>query len=449
VGNKKRIIMILALIGAFLTVLDTGILYTGTVKLAIDLHLSSSQLSWVQVAYVLTYAGFMLLGGKLGDIYGRKRFFIFSLLLFAAGSLAVGVSFNAPMIIGFRAIQGIGAAILQPTCLAIITDIFEGEELQKAIGYYAAVIGAGGAVGIAFGGFCAAFVSWRLGFLINAPLALIMGIMAVKVLDGSKRKSEKVDLLGTILSVLAMTSLSYGIAGSSQPTVTLIISAILWMAFIFSQSRVKEPTMPLVIFKSKERTGAYIGSLLFSAAGVIFWFYIPQFMQEQLHYSAFISAIGMVPMSILLFFVALKARKIVQQLGNSVVMLLGLFLVFISAVGLVFFANTIYYWGVFPFTLTFGAGFALALTPLTSAAMANVSPRTRGAASGVYNTTRQFGAALGLALGLVVTSGIPKVTDIFKNVMVLAAVLVAIGIFFVVALVLKKKEVSKDSQLDE
>lgn len=448
-GNKKRIIMMLALIGAFLTVLDTGILYTGTVKLAIDLHLSASQLSWVQVAYVLTYAGFMLLGGKLGDIYGRKRLFILSLVLFAAGSLAVGVSFNAPMIISFRAIQGIGAAILQPTCLAIITDTFEGEELQKAIGYYAAVIGAGGAVGIAFGGFCAAFVSWRLGFLINAPLALIMGMIAVKALNDSKQKSEKVDLLGTILSVLAMTSLSYGIAGSSRPTVTLIISAILWVAFIISQSRAKEPTMPLVIFKSKERTGSYIGSLLFSAAGVIFWFYIPQFMQEQLHYSAFISAIGMVPMSILLFFVALKARRIVQQLGNSVVMLLGLFFVFISAVGLVFFANALSYWEVFPFTLTFGAGFALALTPLTSAAMANILPKTSGAASGVYNTTRQFGAALGLAWGLVVTSGVSKVTDIFKNVMVLAAVLVAIGIFFVVVLVLKKKEMSKDSQLDE
>ncbi len=399
-GNKKRIIMMLALIGAFLTVLDTGILYTGTVKLAIDLHLSASQLSWVQVAYVLTYAGFMLLGGKLGDIYGRKRLFILSLVLFAAGSLAVGVSFNAPMIISFRAIQGIGAAILQPTCLAIITDTFEGEELQKAIGYYAAVIGAGGAVGIAFGGFCAAFVSWRLGFLINAPLALIMGMIAVKTLNDSKRKSEKVDLLGTILSVLAMTSLSYGIAGSSRPTVTLIISAILWVAFIISQSRVKEPTMPLVIFKSKERTGAYIGSLLFSAAGVIFWFYIPQFMQEQLHYSAFISAIGMVPMSILLFFVALKARRLVQQLGNSVVMLLGLFFVFVSAVGLVFFANALSYWEVFPFTLTFGAGFALALTPLTSAAMADISPRTSGAASGVVQHDQTIWSCFGIGLGI-------------------------------------------------
>lgn len=166
---KNKIIMFLALIGAFLTVLDTGILYTGTVKLAQDLSLSASQLSWVQVAYVLTYAGFMLLGGKLGDLYGRKRFFIFSLILFAIGSLAVGLSTNAAMIISFRAVQGVGAAILQPTCLAIITDTFDGDELQKVIGYYAAVIGAGAAVGIAFGGFCAAFVSWRLGFLINAP----------------------------------------------------------------------------------------------------------------------------------------------------------------------------------------------------------------------------------------------------------------------------------------
>ena len=160
---KKKVIMMVALIGAFLTVLDTGILYTGTVELSAQLSLTPSQLSWVQMGYVLTYAGFMLLGGKLGDMYGRKNFFIISLLLFATGSLAVGLSVNAPMIITFRTIQGIGAAILQPTCLAIITDTFRGEELQKAIGYYAAVIGAGAVVGIAFGGFCAAFVSWRLG----------------------------------------------------------------------------------------------------------------------------------------------------------------------------------------------------------------------------------------------------------------------------------------------
>lgn len=439
--------MWLALIGAFLTVLDTGILYTGTVKLSTELNLSASQLSWVQVIYVLTYAGFMLLGGKLGDIYGRKNFFIASLVLFATGSLLVGFSTNAPMIISFRAIQGIGAAILQPTCLALITDTFEGEELQKAIGYYSAVIGAGAAVGIAFGGFCAAFISWRVGFLINAPLAIVMGIIAFKVLPKSEKNTGKLDWLGTILSVLAMGTLSYGIGGSPHRFWTLLVSAIFWIMFIFSQSRVEEPTMPLLIFKNRERLGAYIGSLLFSGAGVIFWFYIPQFMQMQLHYSAFVSAIGMVPMSILLFVVALQVRNIVKKLGNSLVMILGLLLVLISSCGLAFFADTSSYWTIFPFTLSFGIGFALSLTPLTSSAMSQITPEIRGAASGVYNTTRQFGAALGLALGLSVSSNVSGISDIFRNVMILASILVIVGIILVAILVLRKERVNESNQI--
>lgn len=444
---KKKIIMMVALIGAFLTVLDTGILYTGTVELAAQLSLTPSQLSWVQMGYVLTYAGFMLLGGKLGDMYGRKNFFIISLLLFATGSLAVGLSVNAPMIITFRTIQGIGAAILQPTCLAIITDTFRGEELQKAIGYYAAVIGAGAVVGIAFGGFCAAFVSWRLGFVINAPLALIMGVVAVRVLSNRQKKTVELDWVGNLLSVLAMVSLSYSLAGSHRPILTLTLSGMFWLMFIISQLRTAKPMMPLVIFKNRVRVGSYIGSLLFSAAGVIFWFYIPQFMQREFHYTAFIAAIGMIPMSILLFFVALQARKIVQLFGNSQVMLAGLFLVFVSAVGLAVFAGLTNYWYIFPFTLTFGAGFALALTPLTSSAMADIPENISGAASGVYNTTRQFGAALGLALGLVVTSGTTSVIHIFQNVMILAAILLIMGILFVMTLVLRKSRVEDEDQI--
>lgn len=437
--RSKTIILWLALIGAFLTVLDTGIVFTGTVKLAQDLHLNASQLSWVQVAYALTYAGFMLIGGKLGDIYGRKRLFIIGLSIFALGSLLVGISNDSTMIIGSRAFQGIGAAILQPTCLAIITDTFTGEDLKKAIGYYSAVVGAGAAVGITFGGFCATFVSWRLGFVVNAPIALIMVFVGMRVLNDTKTHRTHLDLIGTILSVLAMVSLSYGIDGSCQPTITLIISAFLWIIFIISQTHIKAPMMPLIIFKSKERFGAYVGSLLFSAAGVIFWFYIPQFMQLQFHYSAFIAGLGMVPMSILLFFVALQARKLVQKLGNSTVLVIGLLLVLISSIGLTIFSNTTSYWVVFPFTLTFGTGFALALTPLTFSAMDNLPNDVTGSASGVYNTTRQFGAALGLALGVMVTPYLLKITTIFKNVMELASVLVVIGIAFVVLLVIRKK----------
>lgn len=439
--NKRNVVILyLSLIGAFLTVLDTGILYTGTVKLASALSLSTAQLSWVQEVYVLTYAGFMLLGGKLGDIYGRKKLFIFSLLLFGAGSLAVGLSVNAEMIITFRAIQGIGAAILQPTCLAIITDTFKGEELQKAIGYYAAVIGAGAVIGVVFGGACAEFISWRLGFIINAPLAMVMSIIAVSVLNNQKNVLVSIDWIGNILSVLAMTTLSYGIAGQFYPYLILIISMGIWILFIVSQGKVKAPMMPLIIFQDKERIGSYLGSLLFSAAGVIFWFYIPQFLQNKIHLTAFVAALGMIPMSLLLFIVAVKANKVIAKFGSHHVLIIGLLLVLISGVGLGILSHTHEYLVVLPFTLSFGIGFALSLTPLTSSAMKGITKEMRGAASGVYNTTRQFGAALGLAIGLSFTGHITSISVMFERVMFLASALTLLGILSVAIFVFHPKQ---------
>lgn len=206
--KTEKIILYLALIGAFLGVLDTSIVYTGTVKMAAQLALNASALSWVQVSYALTYAGFMLIGGKLGDIYGRKILFILSLIIFGVGSLAVGAATNAAMIISFRALQGVGAAILAPNCLALLTDTFKGQARQKAIGYYASVIGAGAAIGLVIGGFFATFASWRTGFYMNGPIAFIMVVVAIRVLPKSERQVGNIDWTGTILSILAMVSVS-------------------------------------------------------------------------------------------------------------------------------------------------------------------------------------------------------------------------------------------------
>ncbi|MHD0396922.1 MFS transporter [Staphylococcus simulans] len=438
-NKHKIIILLLALTGAFVTVLDTGILYTGTVKLANDLKLNNDQLSWVQVAYILTYAGFMLLGGKLGDIYGRRNLFILGLCIFSVFSLMVGISTNATMIIISRTIQGIGAAILQPTCLAIITDTFKGKELQKSIGYYAAVIGAGAVIGIAFGGFCAEYISWRSGFIINAPLSLIMGIISFKVLTNNPNKKIKLDWIGNILSVVAMISLTYGITSNRNSIGIILISMLSWIAFLYSQAKVNSPMMPLVIFRNKQRLGSYIGSLLFSAAGVIFWFYIPQFMQIQFHYNAMTAALAMIPMSIVLLYFSIISGKIIEKIGGNVVLLLGLVLVLLSALGLSICHNTENFWLIFPFTLSFGIGFALTLTPLTTSAMYRISSNNRGVASGVYNTTRQFGAAIGLALGLSVSKDVYIINGIFRNVMILAAVLIILGIIFIMTLVTQKE----------
>ncbi|GAF41708.1 major facilitator transporter [Agrilactobacillus composti DSM 18527 = JCM 14202] len=436
----QKIVLALALIGAFLGVLDTSIVYTGTVKMAAQLQLNAGALSWVQVAYALTYAGFMLVGGKLGDIYGRKVLFITSLIIFGLGSLAVGAATNATMIISFRAFQGIGAAILAPNCLALLTDTFKGPTRQKVIGYYASVIGAGAAVGLVIGGFFATFASWRVGFYINGPIALIMVVIASRVLVSAQTHTGHIDWLGTVLSILAMTSISYGLDGSPWPIPTIILSLLLWVAFIFSQARVAQPTMPLEIFKDRERMASYLSSLLFSAAGIGFWFYTPQYMQGALGLSAFVTALGMVPMAILLFVVAVRARNLVARLGNAKVMVSGFVIVLLSLAELgavALFAN---YWLLLIGTLGFAVGFALAFATLANSGLVRIRPAVSGAASGVYNTARQFGGALGLAIFAAFTSQVTKIAAVFSQAMFIGVALTAVGLGLVLALIVPVKE---------
>ncbi|MDG3061430.1 MFS transporter [Lacticaseibacillus casei] len=432
----QRIILGLALIGAFLGVLDTSIVYTGTVKMAAQLQLNANALSWVQVAYALTYAGFMLVGGKLGDIYGRKPLFIASLIIFGIGSLVVGAATNAPIMIGFRAIQGIGAAVLAPNCLALLTDTFQGKARQRAIGYYASVIGAGAAVGLVIGGFFATFASWRVGFYINGPIALLMVIIAARYLPSAKRQTGKIDWIGTILSVLAMTSISYGLDGSPWPVMTLLISLVLWGAFIISQGRVAHPTMPLEIFTDKERMASYVSSLLFSAAAIGFWFYTPQFMQKALGLTPFMTALGMVPMAILLFIVAVRARTFVDRWHNSSVMLFGFVVVSLSLAELVVVSRFANYWLLLLGTLGFAVGFALAFATLATSGLARIRPQISGAASGVYNTARQFGGALGLAVFAATTGRLTNIADVFGQAMLIGVGMTLVGIVLVLTLII-------------
>ncbi|MFT8457805.1 MAG: MFS transporter [Liquorilactobacillus ghanensis] len=433
--KTKKIILFLALMGAFLGVLDTSIVYTGTVKIATELHLNSSALSWVQVSYALTYAGFMLVGGKMGDIYGRKPLFISSLIIFGIGSLAVGASTNAIMIIGSRAFQGIGAAILAPNCLAILTDTFEGKEKQKVIGYYASVIGAGAAIGLVIGGFLATFTSWRVGFYINGPISFIMVFISIKVLPKSKTQDEKIDWIGTVLSIFAMTSISYGLDGSPWRIPTLVISLLLWIAFILSQTKVSHPTMPLEIFKDRERAASYLSSLLFSAAGIGFWYYTPQFMQRALGFSPFLTALGMVPMAILLFIIAIKAGTFIEHWGNSRVMVMGFIIVLLSMLELSLVAYWSNYWYLLLGTLGFAIGFALAFATLATSGLARIRLEISGAASGVYNTARQFGGALGLAIFSAFTESYTKISDIFSQSMLIGALLTFVGLILVLILI--------------
>ena len=240
-----------------------------------------------------------------------------------------------------------------------------------------------------------------------------------------------------------MTSISYGLDGSPWPIPTLLISAVLWIAFIASQGRVAHPTMPLEIFTDRERMASYVSSLLFSAAAIGFWFYTPQFMQGVFGLTPFMTALGMVPMAILLFIVAVKARTFVDRWRNSRVMIFGFVTVLLSLAELAVASRFANYWFLLLGTLGFAVRFALAFATLATSGLARIRPEISGAASGVYNTARQFGGALGLAIFAASTASLSKIADVFGQAMLIGVGMTIVGLILVVTLIIQAEKAAK------
>ena len=291
--NKKLdIILVIILLSYFMILLDNSIIFTGTIKISQNLNLNEVQLSWITNAYALTCGGFLLLGGKAGDIWGRKLIFQIRLIIFGIGSLLVGVSNSGTFIILSRAFQGIGSAFLAPASLALLMDNYTGNARTKAISYYGATAGIGSSVGLIIGGFFASLLSWRYGFLINVPISIVMLILSQKYLSKSTTKKGEIDYIGTIASLIGMISLVYSIDGNNYRLISLIIAIISITFFIYQEYKVKYPIMPLSLFKNGERLGGYIGRFLYLGAMISFWFLTPQIMQTELHFTPLMAGFG-------------------------------------------------------------------------------------------------------------------------------------------------------------
>ena len=291
--NKKLdIILVIILLSYFMILLDNSIIFTGTIKISQNLNLNEVQLSWITNAYALTFGGFLLLGGKAGDIWGRKLIFQIGLIIFGIGSLLVGVSNSGTFIILSRAFQGIGSAFLAPASLALLMDNYTGNARTKAISYYGATAGIGSSVGLIIGGFFASLLSWRYGFLINVPISIVMLILSQKYLSKSTTKKGEIDYIGTIASLIGMISLVYSIDGNNYRLISLIIAIKSFTFFIYQEYKVKYPIMPLSLFKNGERLGGYIGRFLYLGAMISFWFLTPQIMQTELHFTPLMAGFG-------------------------------------------------------------------------------------------------------------------------------------------------------------
>ena len=395
--EKFGAILPITLLSYFLILMDNSIVFTSSVQIGNSLGLTPAALSWVSSAYTLTFGGLLLLSGRLSDLIGRKRIFLIGLLIFGVSSLVIGISNSAEMVITMRAIQGIGSSIIAPTTLALIMDAYQNDMRQRAISYYGATAGIGSSIGLLVGGGLTSLISWRAGFLINVPFTILLFILTLKYVKHSEIKKESIDYFGSFLSIIGLVGVIYGL---TEGELNLVFIGMLFLVvFIFWEKKTLSPLLPLVLFKNKIRSGAYITRLLFMMTMLPFWFFLPQMMQNQYSFSALESGFAFLPLTIVNFIIALQLPKLTMKFGNNMVLLYG---EIILAIGLILLALSNYengYWQtIFIPMIILGLGQGLILAPVTSAGVHEAPDNLAGIASGVTNTMHQIGGPIGLSL---------------------------------------------------
>jgi EmrB/QacA subfamily drug resistance transporter len=410
-NRSRNRVLAVVLTSYLMIVLDISIVITGLPKIQRELGFSPIALSWVQNAYLLGFGGFLLLGARAGDLLGRKRMLLIGLTLFTSASLAIGLAATPVWLIGARAVQGVGAAILAPSVLALIATTFpEGSERTRALAAYSMVAGAGSTLGLVLGGYFAGQISWRVGFFINVPIGIALMLSVARVVRESELRPGAFDLIGALTSTLGMICLVFGIVQSAESgwTSPRTLSAVagglvLLVVFVVVEARAMQPIMPLHLFASRRRWGAYLSRMLFLGGMVSFFYFTTQFLQRVLGYSPFQAGLAFLPMTLMTFVAAVMVPAFTRRLGNARLLTIALAL---TATGLLWLGtadpNARFTLDIALPMILIGLGNGAALGPLTVAGVAGVADHDQGAASGVVNVFHQLGGSLGLGLLVVV-----------------------------------------------
>ena len=399
----------LVCIGQFMVVLDASIVNVALPSIQRDLHFSTSGLQWIVNAYTLTFAGFLLLGGRAADLYGRRRVFLVGLALFTASSLLGGTAQSQAWLISARALQGLGAAILAPATLTILTASFaEGPARAKALGVWSAVSAAGASAGALFGGILTDLLSWRWILFVNVPIGIVGLIAARRFLPESRADTTQrhLDLAGAITVTAGLVAIVYGIVstetnswGSAHVLIPLAVGVALLAIFLFLQARVsKAPLVPLGIFRSRSVSSANVVMLLMFGALFGSWYFETLFMQHVLGFSPLQAGLAFLPQTLLIAAGAQVTARMVPKFGPRPLIIVG---TLVAAGGLAWMSRvtpeSTFLAGLFgPFVLI-GLGMGLAVTPIAVAGTAGVPREEAGLASGLLNTSRTVGASIGLA----------------------------------------------------
>jgi EmrB/QacA subfamily drug resistance transporter len=398
----------LVCVAMFMTVLDVSIVNVALPSIKTELNVAEKDLQWVITAYTIAFGGLLLLGGRAADLLGRRRMFMIGIALFSAASLVCGLAGSIGVLIAARAVQGIGAAIISPATLSIITTTFdEGSERNKALGIWGAMAGSGAAAGVLLGGVLTKYAGWEWIFFVNVPVGVAVLLLARAVVRESRAPGMRgFDAVGAVTITASLALLVYGISkapdagwGSGQTIGFLAAAAAFLAAFIVVETRQENPMFPFSIFRTKTVTGANVSGFLLGAVVFSNFFLLTLYVQQVLHYSALKAGLTFLATAGTVIPFAGLSQALVTKLGPRPVMATGLLLI----TGAMIWYSQIPVHGSFasdllPGYLMMGVGMAFSFIPMSIAALAGVAPHEAGLASGLINTSQQVGGALGVAI---------------------------------------------------
>ena len=405
--GRPGIALAIMLGAQLMIILDMTVVNIALPHIQDSLHFSATGLSWVLNAYTLTSGGLLLLGGRAGDILGRRRMFLAGIGLFTVASLAGGLATTPGVLLAARALQGVGGAFAAPAVLALLVTSFpEGRERTRALGIYMGVITGGSSLGLVLGGVITQWLSWRWVLFINVPIGLAVVAVAPRFVAETPRLPGRFDLAGALTATTGVAALVYGFIRAASDgwddQLTLAAfgtAAVLLTLFVLTETRARQPITPLRLFTDVSRAGSFIARLLLIAGMFGTFFFLTQFLQTIMGFSPLRAGVAFLPMTIALFAVSRLAPKLMPLLGPKPLMITGMVPAIASMAWLSRVSTETGYWtGIFGPMLLIGLGMGLVFVPLTTASLAGVPAADSGAASGLVNMLQLVGGSLGLGV---------------------------------------------------
>ncbi|HET9287687.1 MAG TPA: MFS transporter [Gaiella sp.] len=394
-------------LGLFMIMLDNTVVNVALPSMQQSLGLSLSELEWVVAGYALTFAALMLTGGKLADLLGRRRVYVAGLVVFTAASLACGLAGSAEVLIGARVVQGIGAAMMNPATLSIITATFPPRQRGTAIGIWAGVSALALAIGPLVGGLLSEHVDWSWIFFVNVPVGIVAIAAAYAFVDESRDTShdQRPDVPGLVTSGVGLFALTYALIeanshgwGSTRILGAFALAAVSLAAFVVLELRQRRPMLDLTLFRNATFSGANVSMLLVALAMFGVFFYVSLYLQQILGYSPVEAGASFLPATILIAVLAPQVGRVVDRVGSRWLTGSGMLLLSLSLVLFARLGTSSTYWEILPGLVAMGVGMALTMTPTTAAAMGSVPRDQAGVGSAVLNSMRQVGGSLGIAV---------------------------------------------------